>query len=241
MPTARLSGRARRRAVRARRREHIAVLAAERHGPVVALVETKACRIGERPQPRAASPPTRVTFERVKPLRARRPAGFDRDGADADGRGGAQRADRRRAARRSSRSASRYANERVAFERPIGKFQAVQQNLARLAGEAAAALAAAGSAADTIAHARRVRRRRVSGSGLGQNPLRRSRDRRLGDRASGVRRDRLHQRAHAASLHAAHARLARRFRQRELVGGRARQPRRARAARTNSGRWWRSR
>ena len=28
-----------------------------------------------------------------------------------------------------------YANERVAFERPIGKFQAVQQNLARLAGE----------------------------------------------------------------------------------------------------------
>ena len=28
-----------------------------------------------------------------------------------------------------------YAGERVAFERPIGKFQAVQQNLARLAGE----------------------------------------------------------------------------------------------------------
>jgi acyl-CoA dehydrogenase len=45
----------------------------------------------------------------------------------------------------------RYANERVAFERPIGKFQAVQQNLARLAGETAAALAAAGSAADAIA------------------------------------------------------------------------------------------
>ena len=42
-----------------------------------------------------------------------------------------------------------YANERVAFERKIGKFQAVQQNLARLAGEIAAALAAAGSAADT--------------------------------------------------------------------------------------------
>src|SRR5262249_24997736 len=28
----------------------------------------------------------------------------------------------------------RYANERVAFERPIGKFQAVQHNIARLAG-----------------------------------------------------------------------------------------------------------
>jgi acyl-CoA dehydrogenase len=44
-----------------------------------------------------------------------------------------------------------YANERVAFDRPIGKFQAVQQNLARLAGQTAAALAASASAADTIA------------------------------------------------------------------------------------------
>ena len=46
-----------------------------------------------------------------------------------------------------------YANERVAFERPIGKFQAVQQNLARLADETAAAIAVAGSAADAIAAA----------------------------------------------------------------------------------------
>ena len=46
-----------------------------------------------------------------------------------------------------------YANERVAFERRIGKFQAVQQNLARLAGEVAAALAVSGSAADTLARA----------------------------------------------------------------------------------------
>jgi acyl-CoA dehydrogenase len=45
-----------------------------------------------------------------------------------------------------------YANERVAFGRPIGKFQAVQQSLARLAGEVAAAVAAAGSAADAIAN-----------------------------------------------------------------------------------------
>jgi acyl-CoA dehydrogenase len=46
-----------------------------------------------------------------------------------------------------------YANERVAFERPIAKFQAVQHNLARLAGEVAVAIAAAGSAADAIAGA----------------------------------------------------------------------------------------
>jgi alkylation response protein AidB-like acyl-CoA dehydrogenase len=46
-----------------------------------------------------------------------------------------------------------YANERVAFERPIAKFQVIQHNLARLAGESAAALAASGSAADAIANA----------------------------------------------------------------------------------------
>jgi acyl-CoA dehydrogenase len=46
-----------------------------------------------------------------------------------------------------------YAHERVAFERPIGKFQVIQHNLARLAGEVAAALAAAGSAADALASA----------------------------------------------------------------------------------------
>ena len=40
-----------------------------------------------------------------------------------------------------------YARERVAFERPIAKFQAVQQELARLAGEVAAANAAANAAA----------------------------------------------------------------------------------------------
>jgi acyl-CoA dehydrogenase len=47
----------------------------------------------------------------------------------------------------------RYSNERIAFEKKISKFQAVQHNLARLAGESAAALAAATSAADTIANA----------------------------------------------------------------------------------------
>lgn len=46
-----------------------------------------------------------------------------------------------------------YAREREAFGRPIAKFQAVQQNLARLAGETAAAAAAAESAADALHHA----------------------------------------------------------------------------------------
>jgi acyl-CoA dehydrogenase len=46
-----------------------------------------------------------------------------------------------------------YAGERIAFGKPIGKFQAVQTNIARLAGEAAAARAAAESAADALANA----------------------------------------------------------------------------------------
>jgi len=43
-----------------------------------------------------------------------------------------------------------YAQDRVQFGRPIGKFQAVQQNLAVLAGQSAAALAAADLAADAF-------------------------------------------------------------------------------------------
>jgi alkylation response protein AidB-like acyl-CoA dehydrogenase len=43
-----------------------------------------------------------------------------------------------------------YTQEREAFGRKIGKFQALQQNLAVMAGEVAAALTASGSAADTL-------------------------------------------------------------------------------------------
>jgi acyl-CoA dehydrogenase len=45
----------------------------------------------------------------------------------------------------------RYAGERVQFGRPIGKFQAVQQNLAVLAGQVAAAGAAADIACEAVA------------------------------------------------------------------------------------------
>jgi acyl-CoA dehydrogenase len=50
----------------------------------------------------------------------------------------------------------RYAQERVQFGRPIGKFQAVQQNLAVLAGQAAAAVAAADLAAEALADGIRI-------------------------------------------------------------------------------------
>ncbi|KAJ8135430.1 hypothetical protein OY671_011357 [Metschnikowia pulcherrima] len=45
-----------------------------------------------------------------------------------------------------------YSGERVAFEKKISKFQAVQHNLAKSAGETSAALAAASSAADAFSH-----------------------------------------------------------------------------------------
>ncbi|HEX5091741.1 MAG TPA: acyl-CoA dehydrogenase family protein [Burkholderiales bacterium] len=45
----------------------------------------------------------------------------------------------------------RYASERVQFGRPIGRFQAVQQSLALLAGHAAAATAAAEAAMEVVA------------------------------------------------------------------------------------------
>jgi acyl-CoA dehydrogenase len=50
--------------------------------------------------------------------------------------------------------ATRYANDRVQFGRPIGKFQAIQQQLALLAEEAAASLVAVESAARSVAEAR---------------------------------------------------------------------------------------
>ncbi len=126
--------------------QHIAVLADD----TVALVAAKDCRIDEGRTP-AGDASNVVTFERVKPLAsAKASKGFDTLSLMLMG-----------AVVRSVQTAGAletvlalsvaYANERVAFERKIGKFQAVQQNLARLAGEVAAALAVSGSAADALA------------------------------------------------------------------------------------------
>ena len=49
-----------------------------------------------------------------------------------------------------------YAMERVQFGRPIGKFQAVQQNLAIMAGQTAAAVAASDLAAEAMANGVRI-------------------------------------------------------------------------------------
>lgn len=131
--------------------EHIAVVASNGKGVSIALVKTADCRVNSGPN-LAGDASNSVTFERSKVVRsAAAPAGFNQTALMQMG-----------ATVRSLQIAGAletilamsvaYANDRVAFERKIGKFQAVQQNLARLAGETAAALAAAGSAADTIVH-----------------------------------------------------------------------------------------
>src|SRR5450631_236493 len=127
--------------------EHIAVVATGDKGVAIALVKTADCRVSEG-QNLAGDGSDSVTFERTKMIRsAPAPAGFDASALML--MGASVRSMQAAGAMEAILSLSvAYANERVAFERPIGKFQAVQQNLARLAGETAAALAAAGSAAD---------------------------------------------------------------------------------------------
>jgi len=132
--------------------QHIAVFAGSSKGAVVALAAAKDCRIADG-QNLAGDATNTVAFERVRPIRsAPAPAGFDQTSLML--MGAAVRSIATAGALETILSLSvAYANERVAFERKIGKFQAVQQNLARLAGEVAAALTAAGSAADAIAQA----------------------------------------------------------------------------------------
>ncbi len=128
---------------------HVAVLAHGSKGAVVALVTTKDARISER-RGIAGDTVFELTFENTKPVEVKAAhAGLDQQALMLMG-----------AAARSLQTAGalaaileisvKYAGERVAFEKTISKFQAVQHNLARLAGESAAASAAATSASDAI-------------------------------------------------------------------------------------------
>ncbi len=127
--------------------EHIAVLAEGAAGNTVALVAAKDCRLGQGTN-LAGDASGSVSFDGVKPLAV---AQCDLDRTALMLMGATVRAVETAGALEAVLSLTvAYANERVAFERKIGKFQAVQQNLARLAGEVAAALAVSGSAADTL-------------------------------------------------------------------------------------------
>jgi acyl-CoA dehydrogenase len=130
---------------------HIAVLTAGSGGLSIALVEASACRI-EQGLNLASDASDIVTFNNVHPVAVKpAPKGFDQTSLML--MGAVARSLQIAGALESMLDISvRYSNERVAFEKKISKFQAVQHNLAKLAGEAAAALAAASSAADAIAN-----------------------------------------------------------------------------------------
>jgi acyl-CoA dehydrogenase len=136
----------------AREAQHIAVLATRGGNPTVALVAAQDCRAAEG-RTLAGDASDEVTFDGVRPMAsASAPGGLDQTALML--MGATVRSVEMAGALEAVLSHTvRYANERVAFERPIAKFQAVQHNLARLAGEVAAAVAAAGSAADAVAQA----------------------------------------------------------------------------------------
>jgi acyl-CoA dehydrogenase len=131
---------------------HIAVLVDGANSRSIALVKAGACRI-EAGLNLGGDDNDTVTFERVTPVTLKpAPKGFDHKALLLVG--GVARSLQIAGALESMLDISvRYSNERVAFEKKISKFQAVQHNLARLAGESAAALAAATSAADAISNA----------------------------------------------------------------------------------------
>jgi acyl-CoA dehydrogenase len=139
----------------ARSAGHLAVLAErEAGGTAVALVAADAADVSEGTS-LAGDALNAVRFDGVRPEAVKEaPPGLDAEALML--MGAAARAMQMAGALETILDlAVAYANERVAFGRPIAKFQAVQHNLARLAGEAAAAIAAAGSAADAIATATR--------------------------------------------------------------------------------------
>jgi acyl-CoA dehydrogenase len=132
--------------------KHIAVLAHGAGGFSVALVDAAKLRI-EAGLNLASDGSDTVTFDHVQPIAIKpAPKGFDQTSLLL--MGAVARSLQIAGSLQSMLDISvRYSNERVAFEKKISKFQAVQHNLARLAGETAAAMTAASSAADTIANA----------------------------------------------------------------------------------------
>ena len=133
--------------------KHFAVLAHGKDGASIALVDAGKGRIESGLNVGYDHSDT-VTLDKVQPITIKpAPKGFDQTTMMLIG--GVARSLQIAGALEAMLDISvRYSNERVAFEKKISKFQAVQHNLARLAGESAAALAAATSAADAIANAK---------------------------------------------------------------------------------------
>jgi acyl-CoA dehydrogenase len=144
-----LTGRARK-VPFARDAAHLAILASSDNGWMVALVAAGQCAT-EAGSSLAGDGADTVVFSGVRPSAAApSPAGFDL--ASLLLMGSVIRSQQISGALETMLDISvRYSTERVAFEKTISKYQAVQHNLARLGGEVAAAVTAAGSAADALA------------------------------------------------------------------------------------------
>jgi acyl-CoA dehydrogenase len=130
---------------------HIAIIATGTNGASIALVSADACRV-EGGLNLANDPSDTVILDKVKPIAiAAAPSGFDQNALML--MGALVRSLQISGALETMLDITvRYSGERVAFEKKISKFQAVQHNLAKLAGETSAALAAAGSAADAVSN-----------------------------------------------------------------------------------------
>jgi len=133
----------------ARRAGHIAVLATRDRAPVVALVAAEGLGIREGAS-LAGEPQDTVTFDGAAAI-ASGPAPAGLDPAAVSRLGAAVRCQQMAGALEHILDQSvQWSLDRVQFGRPIAKFQAVQHNLAALAGEVAAAGAAADAAAEAI-------------------------------------------------------------------------------------------
>nr|WP_294509317.1 acyl-CoA dehydrogenase family protein [uncultured Rhodopila sp.] len=129
------------------RADHLAVLAHHEHQSFLALAATNAQSI--EPGENVAREP-RDTVRLNGPVIAAAPAAITQPALKA--LGAAMRTQQIAGAlTRLTELTTQYAQDRVQFGRPIGKFQAVQQNLAVLAGQTAAAVAAADIAAEAVA------------------------------------------------------------------------------------------
>jgi acyl-CoA dehydrogenase len=146
-PDGTLRGRARR-VPFARNAGYIALLVQRAGEPAVALVAAAGLPISQATN-LAGEPRDDVSFDGVTP-EAVEPVTVDQD--RLTGFGAAVRVQQMAGALEKILDQSvQYALDRVQFGRPIAKFQAVQHNLAMLAGEVAAAGAAANAAAEACA------------------------------------------------------------------------------------------
>jgi acyl-CoA dehydrogenase len=127
-----------------------AVLAEGSDGPAVALLRPDGFTLARRDRNLAGEPRDTIAVDTTLAADAVAPAPFGP--AQLRAAGAAARTVQIAGALSRALSLSvQHAQTRVQFGRPIGKFQAIQHNLAILAGQAAAALAAADIAADALA------------------------------------------------------------------------------------------